>query len=242
MFKYIIDGKIELRLLEMHHSRAVFNLIDSNRKHLREYLPWVDSTVTIADSQAFIDGSKKKYALNRGFDAGIWYNDEFVGTIGFHSMDLSINAVSLGYWLGEEFVGKGIVIKASRVLIEYAFETLGFNRIEIKCEENNRKSKALPERLGFTKEGIMRSGEKLYGKYSNLLVYSLLKDEWVEKKKSERICPICGEDNNCQSGSDECWCRETVIADYIIDMVPEDKKGEACICKNCVEKYTQQVE
>lgn len=53
----------------------------------------------------------------------------------------------------------------------------------------------------------------------------------------ERICPICGQDNNCQHGKDDCWCSSVVISKHILDMVPEDKKGKACICKSCVEKY-----
>jgi hypothetical protein len=56
---------------------------------------------------------------------------------------------------------------------------------------------------------------------------------------AEKICPLCGKDNNCQHGQGECWCNSVVIPKYIIDMIPEDKKGKACICKACLEKYTK---
>lgn len=53
----------------------------------------------------------------------------------------------------------------------------------------------------------------------------------------ERICPICGKDNNCQHGNKDCWCNTVVVPKHVIDMVPEDKKGKACICRDCIEKY-----
>ncbi|EQB86736.1 hypothetical protein J2Z44_000317 [Clostridium punense] len=53
----------------------------------------------------------------------------------------------------------------------------------------------------------------------------------------ERICPICGKDNNCQHGNKDCWCNTIVVPKHVIDMVPEDKKGKACICRDCIEKY-----
>jgi len=53
----------------------------------------------------------------------------------------------------------------------------------------------------------------------------------------ERICPLCGKDNNCQHGKDNCWCNSITIPKYILDMVPDDKKGKACICKDCIDKY-----
>jgi len=60
------------------------------------------------------------------------------------------------------------------------------------------------------------------------------------EKESHRICPICGEDNNCQHGKDgqeRCWCMEVSFPKHILDMIPDDKKGKACICLSCLKKY-----
>lgn len=56
----------------------------------------------------------------------------------------------------------------------------------------------------------------------------------------EKTCPICGKPNNCQHGTGSCWCQEVKVPEYIIEMVPEDKKGKVCICKDCIEKYTKE--
>ncbi len=179
MFKHIIDEDVELRLLDVCHSQEMFNLIDSSREHLRKYLPWVDDTISVNDTRTFIESSKSKYASNNGFDVGIWYKGELAGVIGFHSINRSIKEISIGYWLSERFLGKGIMTKACREFIHFAFNNYKFNRVEIRCAEDNFKSRAIPERLGFTKEGIIRDGELLGEGYVNCVVYGILKREWI---------------------------------------------------------------
>ncbi|MCR1897909.1 cysteine-rich CWC family protein [Irregularibacter muris] len=56
-------------------------------------------------------------------------------------------------------------------------------------------------------------------------------------KEEERICPICGGDNNCQHGQGDCWCDKVKFPKKIFDIIPEDKKGKACVCKTCLEKF-----
>lgn len=178
MFKYVINEDIELKLVDIHHAEDIFNSIDSSREHLRRYLPWVDSSKSVADTREFIENSKNQYAANKGLDAGIWYKGEFAGVIGFHSINPSIKEISIGYWLDERFVGKGIMTRACKAFIDFAFNIYNFNRVEIRCAEYNIKSRAIPERLGFTQEGIIRDGELLDGNFVNCVVYGLLKREW----------------------------------------------------------------
>ncbi|HEY5576040.1 MAG TPA: cysteine-rich CWC family protein [Clostridiaceae bacterium] len=60
--------------------------------------------------------------------------------------------------------------------------------------------------------------------------------------RAERICPICGQDNNCQHGQGGCWCDTVKIPKHVLDLVPDDKKGKTCICRSCLEKYKKQDE
>ncbi len=56
-------------------------------------------------------------------------------------------------------------------------------------------------------------------------------------KVTEKICPICGRENNCQHGQGGCWCDNVVFPKKVLDMIPADKRGKACVCRNCLEKY-----
>lgn len=57
-----------------------------------------------------------------------------------------------------------------------------------------------------------------------------------KKEIDQTKCPICGNDNNCKHNK-ECWCHNVTIPNGLLDMIPEDKKGKACICKSCIDKY-----
>jgi ribosomal-protein-serine acetyltransferase len=178
MFRYRIDEETELRLLEERHAQELFALIDQNRTYLREWLPWVDGTTSLEDTRKFIRFSLEQFARNEGFNAGIWYHSKLAGVIGHHKINWANRKTSIGYWLGVSFQGKGLMTKSCRAVVNYDLNELKLNRIEIRCAVENRKSRAIPERLGFRQEGIIRQAEWLYDHFVDLVVYGMLADEW----------------------------------------------------------------
>ena len=103
----------ESRLLEERHAEELTNLTDRNREHLRAWLPWVDATRTLEDRKTFIRGALEQFARNQGFVAGIWHEDRLAGVIGYDPIDWENRSTELGYWLGEDYQGKGLVSAAS---------------------------------------------------------------------------------------------------------------------------------
>jgi ribosomal-protein-serine acetyltransferase len=179
MFSLRVDDEIELGLYEERHAPALFDLTDRSRAHIREWLPWVDGTTGVEASRNFIKISRKQYAENDGFAVGIWYKGELAGTASFHYFHWPTRRTEIGYWLGKEFTGKGIMTRAVKKLVEYGFAELGLNRIEIRCAPANHKSRAIPERLGFAEEGTLRQAGFIHDNILvDLVVYGLLKDEW----------------------------------------------------------------
>ncbi|AQQ52549.1 GNAT family N-acetyltransferase [Planococcus lenghuensis] len=178
MFTFSIDTQTELRLLETRHAPELFKLTDQSRQHIREWLPWVDMINSPADSGKFIDLALEQFRQNNGFQAGIWYRGELAGIIGLHQISWTNKSTTFGYWLGEQFQGQGLMTAACRAIIAYCFEELHLNRVEIRAAAENKKSQAIPERLGFTKEGRLRQAEWLHDRFADHYVYSLLKDEF----------------------------------------------------------------
>src|ERR671911_609539 len=136
------------------------------------------ATRTVVDLKNFIRGALKQFAQNKGFAAGIWHEDRLAGVIGYDPIDWENRSTALGYWLGEEYQGKGLVTAACRALVEHAFGELGLNRVVISCATENEKSCAIPERLGFRREGIERQAEWLYDRFVDHVTYSALASEW----------------------------------------------------------------
>lgn len=178
MFSLKVDNEIELGLFEVKQAPTLFALVDQNREYLREWLPWLDATTSVEDTKTFIKGALQQFAENNGFQAGIWYKGELAGTIGFHYVHWVTGRTEIGYWLGKNHEGHGIMTRATRKLVEYAFNDLGLNRVEIRCATGNHKSRAIPERLGFTREGTLRQVFRNYDQLFDIVVYGMLAGEW----------------------------------------------------------------
>jgi RimJ/RimL family protein N-acetyltransferase len=99
--------------------------------------------------------------------AGIWYEGRLAGVIGYHALDWENRTTEVGYWLGEEQQGKGLVTAACRALVDHAFGELGLNRVVISCATENKKSCAIPERLGL---GERAFSARLSGSTITLLI------------------------------------------------------------------------
>jgi ribosomal-protein-serine acetyltransferase len=174
-----VDDEVELRILEEWDAPELFRLIERNRAYLREWLPWVDYETSVEDSRNFVRRCLQYYLDNEGFTMGIHYQDQLVGVIGYHRVEWPSRKVEIGYWLSADFQGKGIMTRACRAVVRYAFEKLLLNRVTILCASGNLRSRAIPERLGFTQEGTLREAEWLYDHFVDLVVYSMLAREWA---------------------------------------------------------------
>ena len=180
MFSIKIDDQLELRLLHVTNAEEMFNLINTNRPYLKEWLPWVDYTNTVEDSRQFIESTLMQFCHNNGFQAGIFYENKLVGMIGLHPINWANRATAIGYWLAESHQGKGIMTKACDTVLQYAFEFLQLNRLEIRAAAENVKSQAIPKRLGFIYEGRARQSEWLYDHYVDHEVFCMLREDYMK--------------------------------------------------------------
>ncbi len=178
MIKIQVENGLYLKSLELRDAEDLFPLVDGNRAYLREWLPWLDVTRTIDEMLAFIESAVRQQSSGLGFQAGIWYQNQLIGVIGYHHLEWANRSTCIGYWLAEPFQRRGLMTKACRTLVEYAFEDWHLNRIEIRCAAGNIKSRAIPERLGFASEGILHEAEWLYDHYVDHVVYGMLARDW----------------------------------------------------------------
>jgi ribosomal-protein-serine acetyltransferase len=175
-----IDEAVELQLLSMNHRDALYDLVDANRQHLRQWLPWLDANNSPLDTEAFIKTVISQYESGKGPQYAVFYNAAICGVCGFHPIDSTNKIAGIGYWLSKMHSGKGIMTKSVMALIETGFHDYEMNRIEIVCATENARSRAIPKRLGFKLEGVLRERENLYGKYVDHAVYSMLAAEFAQ--------------------------------------------------------------
>ncbi|WP_155203846.1 GNAT family N-acetyltransferase [Xanthovirga aplysinae] len=171
-----LDSEIELRQLEQSDSVDIFQTINSQRRYLGKWLPFVEFTKELKDTKNFVNSVVNAPESRFEFVFTIRKQNVFIGLIGFKSTDKINKKTEIGYWLSEKYQKQGIVTKTVEKLCDFAFQKQSINRIQIKCAVKNDSSKGVPKRLGFKFEGIERDGELLTGNiFTDVEVYSKLK-------------------------------------------------------------------
>jgi ribosomal-protein-serine acetyltransferase len=172
------DG-IEIRTLTPDDAEAAFALVERNRDRLRPWMIWEPQTKTVDDSRAFI---VRSLASETDVEAnGIWVDGRLAGTMGLR-IDPSDSAAEIGYWIGGEFEGRGIITRACRRFFAFAFDELGLHRMELSAATGNVRSRAVAERLGMRQEGVLRDGVRTPEGFRDLAIYGLLGHEWRSQR------------------------------------------------------------
>ena len=178
MFRIPIRPDFELRLAVQSYAEPAFALIGRNREYLRRWLPWVDNTWSVEDVAQWIVRGLEQLARNEGWHAALWYRDQLAGFVGFKPVNWMDLRVEIGYWLGEEFQGNGLMTDAVRAATGYAFREWCLNRVEIRCAVENHRSVAIPRRLGFVQEGLLRQAFRVRDEFQELLLFGMLREDW----------------------------------------------------------------
>lgn len=173
-----LTADIELKFITPEYATEVYELVNSNRNHLKEWLPWVDSTKSVESIHSYFSFIINKHKNNDGFGCLIFYKRKVVGLISLKTIDWTNKSTSIGYWIDKNHSGLGIITISCSELISYSFTELELNRIEICCSINNITSRKIPERLNFKLEGILEQAELINGKFRDMALYSILNKNW----------------------------------------------------------------
>lgn len=176
--EFCLDSDLRLRFLRPEDADELFGVVDANRAHLRQWLAFVDRTTEVEHSARFITSVLESQERRQGYVWGIRLAGRLVGLVGYNAVDWANRSVAIGYWLARDAMGRGLITRACRALTDHAFGELDMNRVTIAAASGNARSRAVPERLGFTQEGVLRDAEWLYDHYVDHVFYAALRREW----------------------------------------------------------------
>lgn len=113
------------------------------------------------------------------------HSNEYAGSTRFYDIQLLNKTLQLGYtWYGTQFHGTGLNKHCKYLLLEFAFEKMGMERVEFRADNTNERSKAAMKSIGCKVDGVLRSNMlKLDGTRRDSIVLSILRDEWLEEVK-----------------------------------------------------------
>jgi ribosomal-protein-serine acetyltransferase len=173
VLRHLINPGLELRQLQLTDAPALFAVVDQHRTALREWLPWVDATNKIADSEAYIKGTLRDFQETRAYTNGIWSMGRLVGVIGHNRIDWANRIGFPAYWIAPDSAGQGIMTLCCRAVIENAFTELKLRQLVVAVATGNARAQKIPLRLGFKQVSVLKKAEWLYDHHVDHFVYSL---------------------------------------------------------------------
>ncbi|MFI8852666.1 GNAT family N-acetyltransferase [Streptomyces sp. NPDC053499] len=173
------DDGAELRPLEPWQAEEFLAHIERGREFIGAHVGLPDANKDLASARAFLQSYAEKAAADTGRIYGIWTADgKLVGGVLFRTMDVPQGTAEAGCWLEPAAVGKGLVTRAVRVIIDWAIEERGIHRVEWHVSTANEPSIAVARRLGMRKDGVLRESFLYRGSRADMEVWSILAPEW----------------------------------------------------------------
>ena len=138
----------------------------------------MSKTTSVDDAKALIRRCMERYAAGVGLFYTLWDGPAMIAHVLAREIEREAKWAEIGYMIDEAYAGRGIIKESCIALIRHLFDEYGMDKIVICCTDDNEKSKALAERLGFSLEGTIRNHFVVNGTVRNMLHYGLLKSEW----------------------------------------------------------------
>src|SRR4051794_21922141 len=159
MFSRRIEEELELRPVEERYAEELTALVRRDLAHLRPWMPWATERYSVEDAREFIRRQIRQYAEDMGFATLIFYRGRVAGSIGYNNIDWANRKTDIGYWLGPDFQGPGLIAPLRPRVNRAPFREVGPNPGEIYRAGENLPRPPNPGGLGFKPEGTHRQAE-----------------------------------------------------------------------------------
>lgn len=173
-----LSSGVVLRSWVDRDAAALMAAVDAEQTRLGRWMPWVPFSTAEADFAAFIERSREAARDGTAVHLGLFDHDRVVGAVGASIGVLNFDEADVGYWVASSHEGHGIAAEAARHLVVWLFEERDMHRITIRAAVGNVRSVQLAERLGFTREAVLRESLLLDGVHVDAIQFSLLAGEW----------------------------------------------------------------
>ncbi len=182
MFAIPLGDDAELRPLEPWRAEEYLAHMDRGREYIGRYIGLASAATDLDSARAFLQSYADKQAADTGRIYGIWLEGTLVGGVLFRIFDAASGNCEVGCWLEESAVGRGLVTRAARVLIDWAVDERGMHRVEWRVSSANTASVNVAKRLGMTRDAVLRESSPHQGVRHDAEIWSVLAGEWREAR------------------------------------------------------------
>ena len=183
MLKHVVDSEVALALPRPNlDSAPLYALIEKNRSYIGEFLDWAENMKDAKEEATFLKTVNENFGAGKSLNLVIFYREEICGMISLNQFHRLSQSADIGYWLAEEFSGRGIMHRAVAGICELGFTDYVLNKITIAALVHNTRSNAVAKKAGFHCDGTFRAGQYIHGKFYDMNEWSLLKSDWQKEQ------------------------------------------------------------
>lgn len=170
--------RLLIRAPKREDASQTYEAMLHSQEALRNWMPFARQKPVLEQVEANLIQAVADFQLRKDLRLHFFLKEtgEFIGSSGLHRFDWNVRKFEVGYWVDSRFEGKGYVSEAVDRITRFAFEELKANRVEIRCDTENVRSRAVAERLGFDLEGILRKESlSVTGSLRDTCIYAKVK-------------------------------------------------------------------
>lgn len=175
MEEWTVRPNVKLRLVDSNDAESLYDQIEKTRPQLAKFMPWGDSTKSVEAERAFLTYCQGRMEENKLWNASIVIAGKAVGMIDLHNIDSDDQHAEVGYWLGGEYQGNGVMTDCLKKLLEIGFDELNLHKIKLLAEQVNQASNAVAQKVGFILEGQLKDEIYSNGKFHDANLYAIVK-------------------------------------------------------------------
>ncbi len=177
----IETARAVLRCWQPHDADLLLRAITQSIGHLQEWMAWaVGEPTTLEEKRAQLRRWRAAFDLDEEYIYGIFSLDEkaVFGSTGLHKR-LAGDGLEIGYWIHVDQINRGLATETSAALSKVAFAIHQVDRVEIHCDPANVRSAAIPRKLGFRQEAVLRRRMAgVDGLPRDLMIWTLFREEY----------------------------------------------------------------
>jgi len=167
--RFTISPSIEIKKYDPTLNEHVFNMIQTQRERLNQFLSWPEKIKSLDDQNEFSLRAERQWLSDSAYHLQIFSDSQFSGAISIHSLNFAKRSFEFGYWIDERREGKGLVGQSLSVLI-HEMNLKGWKKAIITCRSDNQRSQSMAIRMGMTLESTTERTGNTYLSFSKVLV------------------------------------------------------------------------
>jgi len=169
---------VEIRRYEPCDVDAIYESVMESKTELSPWMPWCHADYSKQDAVTWVNGRPGAWERNEARSFVIVDdNRRLLGTCSIHRLDSRNGVGEVGYWVRSSVTRQGIATEATRQLCRWAFHEGDLHRLEMLVSVENAASQRVAEKVGATREAILRQRHVLHGRRHDCVLFAILNDQ-----------------------------------------------------------------